>query len=357
VKGRLAALATSALLKVSFSTPVPAIARGGRSGGSSGDALLDQRVVATFPSLPTWPLLQRDRMWRTGRATLAAFGALWLVWLFVVQGGGGADAMSYWRVPHGLTLYAGTDLPGGIGVFRYSPAFAQAVSPLSALPFDAFRLVWLAGSLVALGLVAGRWSLVLLALPPVWLDLYLGNVHLLLALAIAVGFRYPAAWAFVLLTKVTPGVGLLWFAVRREWRSLSLALGATVAVVAASGALGGIGPWADWVRSLSGSSSAADVWPFPVPPLWLRMVGAAALIVWGARRDRVWVVPMAATLALPTIWGHGPAMLVAIVPLVDWSRCTQNDDRKRAGATDACVLGRDPTAPPVHLRQITRPAT
>ena len=50
-----------------------------------------------------------------------------------------------------------------------------------------------------------------------------GNVSLLLAVAIVVGFRWPAAWALVLLTKITPGIGLLWFAVRREWRSLAWA--------------------------------------------------------------------------------------------------------------------------------------
>ena len=61
-----------------------------------------------------------------------------------------------------------------------------------------------------------------------------GNVSLLLAVAIVVGFRWPAAWALVLLTKITPGIGLLWFAVRREWRHLAIALGATAAIVAVS---------------------------------------------------------------------------------------------------------------------------
>ncbi len=46
-----------------------------------------------------------------------------------------------------------------------------------------------------------------------------------MAAAIALGFRYPATWAFVLLAKVTPGIGLLWFLVRREWRNLAIALG------------------------------------------------------------------------------------------------------------------------------------
>jgi hypothetical protein len=54
-----------------------------------------------------------------------------------------------------------------------------------------------------------------------------GNIEILIAVAIVVGFRWPAAWSFVLLTKVTPGVGLLWFAVRREWNQLATALVAT----------------------------------------------------------------------------------------------------------------------------------
>ena len=61
-----------------------------------------------------------------------------------------------------------------------------------------------------------------------------GNIHLLLAAAIVLGFRWPWTWAIVLLTKITPGIGLLWFVVRREWRDLAIALGATAAIVAVS---------------------------------------------------------------------------------------------------------------------------
>ena len=59
-----------------------------------------------------------------------------------------------------------------------------------------------------------------------------GNISLLLTVAIVAGFRYPWTWAFVILTKITPGIGLLWFVVRREWRQLGIALGATAAIVA-----------------------------------------------------------------------------------------------------------------------------
>ena len=40
-----------------------------------------------------------------------------------------------------------------------------------------------------------------------------GNIRLL-GVAAVIGFRRPP-WSFVILTKVTPGIGLLWFVVRR----------------------------------------------------------------------------------------------------------------------------------------------
>ena len=62
-------------------------------------------------------------------------------------------------------------------------------------------------------------------------------------------FRWPGTWSFVLLTKVTPGIGLLWFAARREWRNLAIALGVTAAIVAVSMA---IDPalWRSWIELL-----------------------------------------------------------------------------------------------------------
>ena len=87
------------------------------------------------------------------------------------------------------------------------------------------------GTVVWLG---GRWALAWLVFLPVLIELYHGNIHLLLAAAIVLGFRHPWTWSFVLLTKVTPGVGLAWFAVRREWRALAIALGVTGAIVAVS---------------------------------------------------------------------------------------------------------------------------
>jgi hypothetical protein len=140
-----------------------------------------------------------------------------------------------------------------------------------------------------------------------------------MAAAIALGFRYPATWAFVLLTKVLPGVGLLWFAVRREWRPLGIALGVTAGLVAVS-LVFDLRLWNEW---LSGAilpvaeGSAAQ--PNLAIPLLLRLPVAVILLVWGARTNRRWTVPAAATLALPVMWLSGLSILASI-PALDRSQ-------------------------------------
>ncbi len=105
----------------------------------------------------------------------------------------------------------------------------------------------------------------LFAFPPVALSLYHGNIDLFIAAAVALGFRYPWTWGFVLLTKVTPGVGLLWFAVRREWRSLLIALGVTGTIVAVSVA---VNPqlWQEWFAFLARRAGRWDGGAVPDRP-------------------------------------------------------------------------------------------
>ena len=162
--------------------------------------------------------------------------------------------------------------------------------------------------------LGSRWALVLLALPPVALELYHGNIHLLIAVAVALGFRFPWLWSFVLLTKITPGVGVLWFAVRREWRSLGWALGATVAVSVATAV---IAPhyWSQFVDATLSNLNQPQYYSVP-PPLPIRLPLAALLVIWGARTDRPWTVPIAATLGLPIIWPHGLTLALAAIPFL-----------------------------------------
>jgi len=200
--------------------------------------------------------------------------------------------------------------------YVYSPAFLQLVSPLTQLPWQAFMAVWTALLLAAVRFLTGPRLLAAgLLFPFTAMEVAGGNVSLLLAVAIVVGFRWPWAWSLVLLTKITPGIGLLWFAVRREWLHLAIALGATAAIVAVS-ALMLPQQWRDWVDVVIGNAGKGGTWASVPVPLWIRLPIAVAIVVWGARTDRAWTVPVAAMLALPALWYGGISMLLAAIPLL-----------------------------------------
>ncbi|MCI0346026.1 MAG: DUF2029 domain-containing protein [Chloroflexi bacterium] len=230
----------------------------------------------------------------------------------------GFDAWAYWsvQVEHPYRLGA-----GALGAFPYSPIMVRLFAPASLLSWPSFLFLWLSlllATAIWLGWRNGsrqglvRGALTVLAFPPVSVELYHGNVHLLIAAAVALGFRYPAAWAFVLLTKVTPGIGLLWFAVRREWRPLAIALGVTGAIVAVSFAVDQR-LWIAWLQEGIVPVLGRDIGQPAIPiPLWLRLPAAAALVIWGARTDRRWTVPAATALALPVLWFAGLSILAAI---------------------------------------------
>jgi hypothetical protein len=256
--------------------------------------------------------------------TVAALGALlllavvqfsawpvpWLAW----------DSRAYWDATHALDPYA-TARVGALGAYLYSPAFLQLIGPAGGLPWPVFVWLWaFAGIAVAIGLGSRlegypRWALVCLALLAT-AEVWAGNVNLFLAAAIVLGFRWPAAWSFVILTKVTPGLGLLWFVFRGEWRRLAIALGATLAIVLVSAALV---PhlWSEWLSVLSSNAGARAYAGEVAIPAVIRFPAAILLLAWGARDDRRWVVPVACVLLLPIIWPNGLAILVGCAALLD----------------------------------------
>ncbi len=246
---------------------------------------------------------------RAIRDGLSVLGAIALVW--VVLYAHPDDVRAYWSFspadPYGSSV-------GSANAFLYSPVAALVALPFHVLPFEVVRLLLAVADVACLLYLARSWAFALLALPPVFADVAAGNIHILLGTAIAVGFRYPATWAFVLLTKVTPGVGVLWFAVRREWRALVAAVGVTVALALGSAVLVP-GWWPAWIASLRVSTGAVVTAPVITnAPLLLRVATAAAIVTWGALTDRRWTVPLAAMLALPAVWVMGSAMLVGAIP-------------------------------------------
>jgi len=225
----------------------------------------------------------------------------------------GVDAHVYWAVD---PSHPYTSAQPGTPVFLYSPAFAQLTAPIHLLPWQVFIASWTVVLTALLVWQAGRWTAIALLLFPVFVDLTVANIHLLMAAAIVVGFRWPWTWSFVVLTKITPGVGLLWFAFRREWRSLAIAIGATATVSAVSFVIAP-GLWRDWFDLLVAASRAPDM-NFIVPiPVWYRLPVSVAILAWGARTNRRWTVPLASCIAVPVLELNAFAMLVAMIPLLD----------------------------------------
>lgn len=248
-----------------------------------------------------------------GRGLAVGWLIFFWIWLVGFQSTfAEVDAEAYWGFDL-ATLYRGVQL-GDQDAFLYSPVVAWLFAPFSALPYEVFYallaalnlaiLVWL------LGPELGALSLFVL---PVSNEVARGNIHLLLAAAIVVGFRYPASWAWVLLTKVTPGVGLLWFAARQEWRQFTTALAVTGAIVGVAFVISP-GLWIRWFQMLS--SNVEIIRPsFIEIPVLPRLAAAALLLAVGAWRNRPAIVPVAAMLALPAIWVNSLAMLVAVIPI------------------------------------------
>ncbi len=265
---------------------------------------------------------------------MSAAGLLVLVRLYLIGNLGwaaGSDLEAYWGLDPSSPYHASV---GNLGAFLYSPVVALAALMLHAVPFDVVRVLWWVVGFACLAWLTGRWALAWILFLPVAGDLYTGNIHLMLAAAIVLGMRWPVAWSFVLLTKVTPGIGLVWFAVRGEWRSLATVLGITAALAAASYV---VVPawWQGWLSILRDSSSGP---PSGSPvllglPLWIRLAAAGCLVAWGARRDLPWTVPIGAMLALPTVWIISPAMLVAVPYLSRDNRL----ERRRAGLPNTGV--------------------
>jgi hypothetical protein len=281
----------------------------------------------------------RDRLLRDGYMILAVvFVGLRL--FAIKPWADSVDAYAYWTTRAG-DFYAAAQT-GQIGAYLYSPAFAQALAPLVWLPVAVFSAFWTAINCAALWWLLGRLALPSLLFLPIPFEIISGNVHLLYAVAIVAGFRYPVSWALMVLTKVTPGVGILWFLVRREWRAFLLAIGVTAAISVVSFLLDRAS-WVTWMDLLQTDVSGAGQasfqtlgWYVPVP-LLPRLVGAAGLVGFAAWTNRRWLVPVAVVLALPVVWLNGLAVLAAVVPL--W--------RERSAAATA------PSGRPVLVDKLT----
>ena len=148
-----------------------------------------------------------------------------LVAIYYASDGFVYDAHAYWLSDGYGRASQETD------AFSYSPPILLLFQAIRAvMPWEVFAYVYSISIALGIWVLAGPFTLFVVFTPHVATEISLGNIHIFLALVTVFGLRWPWLWSFVLLTKVTPGVGLVWFVVRREWRSLWIALGVTALI-------------------------------------------------------------------------------------------------------------------------------
>ena len=273
------------------------------------------------PAWPRAPVLTRLADAYVARVRLVSLfftglGVLFAIfywWQLTSTGGQPVDVHAYW-IADPNNLYPPAEETLHRDAYLYSPAWELVVGWGRHLSFEAFAAIWRGVLLAVLIWLAGPFTIPVLLLYPVASEVNAGNIQLLLALAIVLAVRggaWSAMWALPLLTKVTPGVGLIWFALRREWRPLAIAIGVTVAI---AGVTFVIWPdrWFDWVSLLAGGSAP------PVPPFYLpfppRFGFAVLIVAIAASRGWKWPLVVAGTLALPAFYTLSPSMFVGVLP-------------------------------------------
>jgi hypothetical protein len=243
----------------------------------------------------------------------------------------GNDAHAYWLTGHHSHLYEVA--PAKLDAFLYSPAFAAVIWPFTHLTYHTFLALWILVEIATfawlLAPLGWRWATPLLLLcTPV---LSQGQIVGLLCISAVVGITHPAAWAFPLLTKISSGVGLVWFAVRGDWAAVTKALAATAAITAVSFV---IAPhaWSEWFAFLFRHGGESG-WV-----TYLRMTAAVAVTTIGARTNRPWLLAPAMWLASPVFVGIVGYSYLTAIPRLLLTRDTSLD----AAVPTATALSLDP---------------
>jgi hypothetical protein len=222
----------------------------------------------------------------------------------------GSDAHAYWLAARQGPSY--DRVPGQTDAYLYSPVFLTAIRPLALLEWPIFLAVWVGIEVAVLVWLLKplrlRWSvpIFLCCLP----ELVVGNVNVLLAGAAVIGMRVPATWAVPLLTKVTPGIGLLWFAFRGEWRRFLLGAASTAIIVLVSYSLDP-SAWSAWAKFLLGQRQGTED---GIYGLVLRCLLAAAVLAVGAWKRQAWCIAPAMLLTSPILVNLPALALLTSIP-------------------------------------------
>jgi hypothetical protein len=220
------------------------------------------------------------------------------------------DAAAYYYVD---TPYDWTDDGEDVGEYRYAPPFLWVTAPLRLLPWELFAALWFAAHIGVLLYLRVPW---MLAFIPVMDDALWGNIFTFLALAVVLILRHRtwALWTTVLLTKVTPAVGMGWHLARREWGAFAVALGVTGLIVVVGVA---VNPeiWAEWLTALRAAPENYPGIGDTTLSLVVRMGSGGLIAFYAGWKGRTWLLPIGMLVAVPGFFIYSFALLLASVVL------------------------------------------
>lgn len=224
--------------------------------------------------------------------------------------------------------------------FLYPPPLIPFFEVLAKLPFGLVSVLWLAG-LVAAAFVAfrllgltWRWSLLLLAFPPLLKGFESGNVASVLFLAVAAGYRFGPGLVAGTLFKVQSVIPLAWLVREQRWRDLVTGGVLVAAICVVSLPLTGIVAWHDWLAGLGYRAQSQGALPIlygasiarALPSVVFGAVAVAAVAAIFLLRGRRGLAAsgIATIVASPTLWPHGfvmaiPALLGAPAAAIVWA--------------------------------------
>ncbi len=271
--------------------------------------------------------VQFGRMWlpAPGLLVLATIGAVFLLVVAVYRWPTPADELSYYigarRLIDGLPLYDPTATIVTPYAYRYPPPLAQFLVPVAlVLPAAVFTFAWTVLLMVCLWWMAGRdvWvMLALIAFPPVAVELWFRNVHLILAAMLVLAIRrWSGFYAIGASIKVAPGLGIAFLAAGGRWRAAGVALAVGLGILVVSVALSPES-WVQFIE-ITRARGPLDETGFVAVPYALRFAAGLLLALLAGRlRPRLGepLLVVAVTLALPTLWFTALATLVALYPV------------------------------------------
>jgi Glycosyltransferase family 87 len=257
---------------------------------------------------------------------LAGIGASLLLVVAVNRWTVPSDEHAYWlaanRLLAGEPLYDPTATSITPYAFWYPPIVAQVLAPIAAIvPSQLFSILWIVLMLGCLFWLAGRNVLVALAMcafPPIAVEFWFRNVHLIIAVLLVLGLRRWGGWFSVgAAIKLAPVLGIPYLALRGRGREALVAAAFGAVLLAISLALG---PelWRQFIdiALARGPSDASGF--LPVPYVARLVIGAVLMVIAARVEPRIGepLLVVAVTIALPTLWFTALATLAAIVPLV-----------------------------------------